>query len=242
VSIGHCVGQSHCLRVVIRILAQIESSVVHNVSLLHDIGTHRHVSLRGILAQGLKTYIVVWVRGGGKTLEHALLSQQEGADIDGEDCTLLCRVLLLELDIFGEQIEGLALVLEDLEDTLSTRHDENVEVLKLVVGILVIHISFDGETLDRGHSSRGADKLALEGLAGFSVKVSQVQLLSWWKTEYLSSMQRGLTLFLGILKRAAQDLERARDIERVVARKEGEQHLDRLNRSISAVGDCTHCE
>jgi hypothetical protein len=49
-----------------------------------------------------------------------------------------------------------------------------------------------------------------------------------------------LTFVLGILKRTAQDLERASHVESVVAREEGEQHLDLLIRSIGAVGDCTH--
>lgn len=51
-----------------------------------------------------------------------------------------------------------------------------------------------------------------------------------------------LTLVLGVMERAAQDLERTGHVERIIAREEGEQHLDDLNWAISAVGDCTHCD
>lgn len=50
------------------------------------------------------------------------------------------------------------------------------------------------------------------------------------------------TFVLGVLERTAQDLERTGHVKRVVAREEGEQHLDLLNGAFSAVGDCTHRE
>lgn len=49
------------------------------------------------------------------------------------------------------------------------------------------------------------------------------------------------TLVLGVLQRAAEDLQRAGHVERVVAREEGEQHLDLLD-AVGAVCDCTHRE
>jgi hypothetical protein len=51
-----------------------------------------------------------------------------------------------------------------------------------------------------------------------------------------------LTLVLGVLKRAAQDFEWTSHVKGVVAREEGEQHLDLLNGAIGAVSDCTHLD
>ena len=51
-----------------------------------------------------------------------------------------------------------------------------------------------------------------------------------------------LTLVLGVLERATEDLKRTCHVERVVAREQGKQHLDLLDRAIGAVSDCTHCE
>lgn len=42
----------------------------------------------------------------------------------------------MKLDVLGEESERLRLVLEDLKDTLTTGNDDNVKVLKLVVGVL----------------------------------------------------------------------------------------------------------
>jgi hypothetical protein len=124
------------LRVVVGVLAEVEAGVVDNVTLLHDVRTLRHVASSRILADGLETDIVVWVGCGGKALEHALLSKEQGTDVDGEDGTLFAGILLLKLDILGEETERLRLVLEDLKDPLTTRDNDDVEVLELVVGIL----------------------------------------------------------------------------------------------------------
>jgi hypothetical protein len=51
-----------------------------------------------------------------------------------------------------------------------------------------------------------------------------------------------LTFVLGVLKRTAQDLERASHVESVVSREEGEQHLDLIIGAVGAVSDCTHLE
>ena len=56
---------------------------------------------------------------------------------------LLGRVLLLELDVLGQEVERLGLVLEHLEDTLAAGDDDDVEVLNLVVGVLVVHVGLD---------------------------------------------------------------------------------------------------
>ena len=42
----------------------------------------------------------------------------------------------MKLDVLGEESERLRLVLEDLKDTLTNGNDDNVKVLKLVVGVL----------------------------------------------------------------------------------------------------------
>jgi hypothetical protein len=45
------------------------------------------------------------------------------------------------------------------------------------------------------------------------------------------------------MQSAVQDLERASNVEGVVARVQGEQNLDDLNRAIRGVArDCTHCD
>lgn len=72
----------------------------------------------------------------GKALEHALLSEEQSTDVDGEDGALFAGTLLLELDVLGEEAKRLRLVLEDLKDTLTTGNNDDVKVLKLVVGIL----------------------------------------------------------------------------------------------------------
>ena len=124
------------LRVVVGVLAQVEAGVVDNVSLLHDICAHRHVAPSSILADGLQADIVVWMGCGGKALEHALLSKEQGTDVDCEDGTLFGWVLLLKFNILGEEVQRLRLVLEHVENTLTTRNDDDVKVLKLVIGIL----------------------------------------------------------------------------------------------------------
>jgi hypothetical protein len=124
------------LRVVIGVLAQVEAGVVNNVTLLHDIRTLRHVSPSRILTDGLEADIVVWVGCSGKAFKHTLLSKEQGADVDGKDSALFAGTLLLKLDILGKEAERLRLVLENLKDTLTTRDNEDVEVLKLVVGVL----------------------------------------------------------------------------------------------------------
>jgi hypothetical protein len=65
-----------------------------------------------------------------------LLSKEQGTDVDGKDGALLAGTLLLKLDVLGEEIERLRLVLEDLKDTLTTGDDDDVKVLKLIVGVL----------------------------------------------------------------------------------------------------------
>lgn len=42
----------------------------------------------------------------------------------------------MKLNVLGEESKRLRLVLEDLKDTLTTGNDDNVKVLKLVVGVL----------------------------------------------------------------------------------------------------------
>jgi hypothetical protein len=49
-----------------------------------------------------------------------------------------------------------------------------------------------------------------------------------------------LTLVLGVMEGAAQDLKRSGHVEGVVARKKSEQHFHDLDRAIGAVSDCTH--
>lgn len=44
------------------------------------------------------------------------------------------------------------------------------------------------------------------------------------------------------MKRAAEDLKRASNIEGVVAGVQGEEHLDRLDRPIVVVSNCTHLD
>jgi hypothetical protein len=65
-----------------------------------------------------------------------LLSKEQGTDVDGKDGALFAGTLLLKLDILGEETERLRLVLEDLKDTLTTGDDDDVKVLKLIVGVL----------------------------------------------------------------------------------------------------------
>ena len=124
------------LRVVVGVLAQVEASVVDNVSLLHDVCAHGHVAPSGVLADGLQADIVVWMGCSGKALEHALLSKEQGTDIDGEDGALFGGVLLLELDVLGKEVQRLRLVLEHIKDSFTTGYDDDVKVLEFVVGIL----------------------------------------------------------------------------------------------------------
>ena len=135
------------------LLAKIEPSIVDDVALLQDIGAHGEVTSGRLLADLLKAGVVVWVGGGRKALKHALLSQQERADVDSEDGALLVRVLLLELGVLGEEAKRLRLLLEDLEDALAAGDDDDIKVPDLGVGVLVVHVGLDGETLDRGHGS-----------------------------------------------------------------------------------------
>lgn len=88
------------------------------------------------MTDGLETDVVVWVGCSGKALEHALLSEEQSTDVDGEDGALFAGTLLLELDVLGEEAKRLRLVLEDLKDTLTTGNNDDVKVFKLVVGVL----------------------------------------------------------------------------------------------------------
>jgi hypothetical protein len=165
------------LRIVVRVLAQVESSVVDDVSLLHHVGAHRHVAPSGILTDGLQAHVVVRVGCSGEALEHALLSKEQGGDVDGEDGAFFGGILLLKLNVLGEEVEGLGLVLEDIEDTLASGDDDDVEVLELVVGVLVVHVGLDSETLDGGHGRCGAHELTLESPAGWtSVSKAPIEL------------------------------------------------------------------
>jgi len=183
------------VRILVRILAQIKAGIVYHVALLHDVGAHGHVTSRSILADGLQADVVVWVGGSGKTLKHALLGQEQGTDVDGENGAFFDGILLVELDVLGEQMEGLGLVLEHLEDAVAARDNDDIKIVELGIGIVVVHVGLDGEALDRRHGGGGADELAVEGLAG---------------------------LVLGVLERPAEDLERAGYVERVVGWEEGE--------------------
>jgi len=49
-----------------------------------------------------------------------------------------------------------------------------------------------------------------------------------------------LTFVLGVVQRAAEDLEGPSYVQGVVARVQAEQHLDDLNRTIGGISDCTH--
>jgi hypothetical protein len=124
------------LRVIIGVLAQVEAGVVDNVTLLHDVCTLGHVSPSRVLTDGLETDIVVWVGCSGKPLEHTLLSKEQGTDVDGKDGALFAGTLLLKLDVLGEETERLRLVFEDFKDAFTTRDDDDVKVLKLIVGVL----------------------------------------------------------------------------------------------------------
>jgi len=160
-------SQSRChIRILVRILAQIKAGIVYHVALLHDVGAHGHVTSRSILADGLQADVVVWVGGSGKTLKHALLGQEQGTDVDGENGAFFDGILLVELDVLGEQMEGLGLVLEHLEDAVAARDNDDIKIVELGIGIVVVHVGLDGEALDRRHGGGGADELAVEGLAG----------------------------------------------------------------------------
>jgi hypothetical protein len=78
-------------------------------------------------------------------------------------------------------------------------------------------------------------------LAGQGVSKGSVGVILG-KDALQAQLSRMLTLVLGVLKRTAQDLEWASHVESVVAREQGEQHLDLFNGAIGAVSDCTHLE
>jgi hypothetical protein len=82
---------------------------------------------------------------------------------------LLFGVLLVKLDVFGEEVEGLSLTLEDIKDTLAAGDDDDIEVLKFVVGITVVHVGLDGEALDRRHGRRRTHELTVECFAGYQM-------------------------------------------------------------------------
>ena len=160
------------VRVVIGVLAEVKSGVVHDVALLHDVCTHGHVPPSSILTDGLQTDIEVWVCCSGEALKHTLLSKEQGADVNGEYRALLLGILLVKLDVFGEEVEGLGLVLENLEDALAARDDDDIKVLELVIGIVVVHVGLDGEALNRGHGGRRTNELAVKGLAGYTLSTT----------------------------------------------------------------------
>lgn len=123
-------------RVLLRVFTQVEASVVDDVSLLHDIGPHGHVPPGRVLTDGLEADVVVGVSCSSEALEHALLSKEQGTHIDGEDGAFFDGVLLLKLDVLGEEVQGLRFILEHLEHTLTTGNDDDIEIIELVVGIL----------------------------------------------------------------------------------------------------------
>jgi hypothetical protein len=124
------------LRVFLGVLAKIKASIVDYISLLHDIGPHGHVTPGRVLTDGLKADVVVWMGCSSEALEHTLLSKEQGTHIDGEDGALFDGVLLLKLDVLGEEVQGLRLVLEHVKHALTTGDDDDIEIFEFIVGVL----------------------------------------------------------------------------------------------------------
>lgn len=135
------------------LLAQVEPSIVDDVALFHDVGTHGKITSRGVLTDLLKASVVVGVGSGSEAFEHALLGEEKSANVHGENGALLGRILLLEVNVLCEETKRLGFVLEHVEDALAAWNDDDIKVLQLLIGVVVVHVGLDGEALDGRHGS-----------------------------------------------------------------------------------------
>lgn len=136
-------------RILLLILAQLETGVINHIILLHHIRLLQLAPPRRILADNLHLGVVIRVRGGRQTLQHAGSAQDQTPRADGHERALFGGVGGLE---FAEGFEegnwlgGLGAVVDDAVDAFggAAGDDEHVVFLEVVVRVRVVDVGFDG--------------------------------------------------------------------------------------------------
>jgi hypothetical protein len=152
---------------VLVLVTEVEAEIVDDVAgVLDDVGTLLEVSGSSVAADILELGDVVGVGGGGEAGEDALLGEEEGSGADGEDGALSSWVLLLELGEVDDEAGGLLLLGQDL-GRVAAQDDEDVKLLKALVGLPEGDLRAYYDTLAREHLGLGAGESDLEGLGSW---------------------------------------------------------------------------
>jgi hypothetical protein len=151
---------------VLVLVAELVAEIVHHIAgVLDDVGMLAQVSDDGVAAQGLELGEEVGMGRGSKAREDALLGQEQRPGADRKQCALAAGVLLLELRIGRDEAERLSLLLQGLL-AVTAEDDEDVEVVKTVIGLLPRALRANDDALlrkDLGFAGGDGD---LEGLGG----------------------------------------------------------------------------
>ena len=136
-------------RILLLILAQLETGIINDVILLHHIRLLQLTPPRRILADNLHLGVVIRVRGGRQPLQHARGAQDQAPRADGHERALFGRVGGLQLaEGFEERdgLGGLGAVGDDAVDAFwgAAGDDEHVVFFEVVVGVGVVDVGFDG--------------------------------------------------------------------------------------------------
>lgn len=147
------------VRVLVFILAQLEAEVVDDVAGVNNVGVIRHVTLRSLADDVLEFRHEVRVGGGGQAGQDARFAEEQRAGADAHQGALAGRVLLLQLGKAFDEVERLALALEDLVRATAD-DDQDVDLVQAVEGVGVAEVGLDGGAL------RASDELLLAGQDG----------------------------------------------------------------------------
>jgi len=134
---------------VVLFFVNVETKIVDDITLFHDIESLGHVAVGNTLVEVLQLDHVVGVSGDGQSGKDASLGHKEGASADRHESSLSHGVLGLDIGIGLDQSHGLGgLVLAkvgDAEDVIgaSTRDNDNVVVGEFLVGLAEGHVGLE---------------------------------------------------------------------------------------------------
>jgi len=173
-------------------IAQVEPQVIDHVSLFHEIAAFCQLLLRTGTADILELCVEIGVCGGRQAIEDALLSEEEGAGVDGEESSFLLWIFLLDVGVGLDEVERLGLLfIPDDVFGVAARDDDDVELVETVLGFIVTHVRTETGTL-------GRDRVFIVGAEG--------------------DLEGFGSIVIDVVPSIGQDLERAHEVHGVHAR------------------------
>lgn len=131
------------IRILIRVLAQIESQIIHDVAFLNNIWSLRQIPLSGLATNVFEFREIVWMRGSREAGEHTELPKEEGGGADREDCAFAGGVFLLDFGEVLQNIQRLGLLFDNRLE-IASWDNQNIKLRKLWLDLNVSCVSLEG--------------------------------------------------------------------------------------------------